>query len=358
MADGMTRSRLELARTVTAQLRRREGHNLLAVGLYGSVSRGEDRAHSDIDLVLLVRSGKTGLQMLMRNGVLVALLRLTRDEAADEVRGYSWNLPEALSGWRSVQELYDPRGLLRSLRDRSLRPRAHQFREAARGGFLGTFEDYGKLLNALEAEDAAEAREMAIWFTHGAAMILLCLERQVASTGRRVFAELPNQRGVGNAIRRLRYETLPLDETTRLARSVWTSLRSRARTQRIALPERGQQTKGSPAEAFSLSGPFPHRREGPTSAYSRSPRSNSASSRPASSPTSSACSSTQLPRLSSCRFRSSCSSCCIRNSIRHSRRSPSGWARRSARSWSSSSGTRSTRTSSAGWTGIRSARES
>src|SRR5436309_15318669 len=87
MADGMTRrSRLELARTVTAQLRRREGRNLLAVGLYGSVSRGEDRAHSDIDLVLLVRSGKTGLQMLMRNGVLVSLLRLTRDEAADEVR--------------------------------------------------------------------------------------------------------------------------------------------------------------------------------------------------------------------------------------------------------------------------------
>src|SRR3989475_11072748 len=89
MADGMTRSRLELARTVTAQLRRREGRNLLAVGLYGSVSRGEDRAHSDIDLVLLVRSGKTGLQMLMRNGVLVSLLRLTRGEAADAVRGYS-----------------------------------------------------------------------------------------------------------------------------------------------------------------------------------------------------------------------------------------------------------------------------
>jgi len=35
-----TKSRLELARTVTAQLRRREGRNLLAIGLYGSVSRG------------------------------------------------------------------------------------------------------------------------------------------------------------------------------------------------------------------------------------------------------------------------------------------------------------------------------
>jgi len=37
-------------------------------------------------------------------------------------------------------------------------------REAARRGFFGTYEDYGKLLNALEARDADEGREMAIWF--------------------------------------------------------------------------------------------------------------------------------------------------------------------------------------------------
>jgi kanamycin nucleotidyltransferase len=230
-------SRLELAGTVTAQLRRLEGRNLLAVGLYGSVARGEDRAHSDIDLVLVVRSGKTGLRMLMRNGVLVSLLRLTPDEAVEEVRGYAWNLPEALSGWQSVRPLYDPTGLLRRLRDRSLRPTAHQFRETARRGFLGTFEDYGKLLNALEAGDTEEAREMAIWFTQGAAMISLCMERRTVSTGRRVFAELPDQRGSGNAIRRLRYETLSIEETTRLARSVWASLLRRARAQQIVLPE-------------------------------------------------------------------------------------------------------------------------
>ncbi len=237
-------SRLELAKSMTTRIRRREGRNLLAVGLYGSVSRGEDRAHSDIDLVLVFKSKRKRQQMLMRNGVLVSLLQMTREEAADEVGGYGWNLPEALSGWRSVQALYDPRGLLRRLRDRSWRPSAQQFREAARRGFFGTYEDYGKLLNALEAGDAEEAREMAVWFTEGAAMILLCLERHVVSTGRRVFAELPNQRGPGKAIRRLRYETLSLDETTRLARSVWTSLLRRARAQRIALPEMGKQTTG------------------------------------------------------------------------------------------------------------------
>jgi len=85
--------RFERAKKLTAELRRREGRNLLAVGLYGSVARGEDRAHSDIDLVLLVRSKRTRLRMSVRNGVLVSLLQLTEDEAADEVRGYAWNLP-------------------------------------------------------------------------------------------------------------------------------------------------------------------------------------------------------------------------------------------------------------------------
>jgi len=211
---------------------------LLAVGLYGSVSRGEDRAHSDIDLVLVVRSRGTRMRMLIRNGVLVSLLQMTPDEAAEEVRGYAWNLPEALSGWQSMQPLYDPTGLLRRLRERSRRPTTHQFREVARRGFLGAYEDYGKLLNALEAGDAEEAREMAIWFTEGAAMILLCLERHVVSTGRRIFAELPNRDG-GGAIRRLRYERLSIDEMTRLARSIWTSLLRRARAQHIALPDVG-----------------------------------------------------------------------------------------------------------------------
>jgi len=234
-----TPSRLELARIVTAQLRRREGRNLLAVGLYGSVARGEDRAHSDIDLVLVVRSRETRMRMLMRRGVLVSVLQMTPVEAAEEVRGDAWNLPEVLSGWQSAQPLYDPTELVRRLRERSWRPSAHQFREAARRGFLGAHEDYGKLLNALEARDADEAREMAIWFSEAAALILLCVERRVVSTGRRIFAELPNRGGAGNAIRRLRYETLSLDETTRLARSVWTSLVSRARAQRIAVPDVG-----------------------------------------------------------------------------------------------------------------------
>ena len=65
------------------------------------------------------------------------------------------------------------------------------------------------------------------------------MERRVVSTGRRIFAKLPNRGVVGNAIRRLRYETLSLDETTRLAGSVWTSLLRRARAQRIAVPDVG-----------------------------------------------------------------------------------------------------------------------
>jgi len=40
--------RLELAEILAAELRRQEGRNLVAVGVYGSVARDEERAHSGV----------------------------------------------------------------------------------------------------------------------------------------------------------------------------------------------------------------------------------------------------------------------------------------------------------------------
>ena len=46
---------MELAKTIAVDLQRREGRNLVAVGVYGSVARGEERHHSDVDLLVVVR---------------------------------------------------------------------------------------------------------------------------------------------------------------------------------------------------------------------------------------------------------------------------------------------------------------
>jgi hypothetical protein len=101
---------------------------------------------------------------------------------------------------------------------------------------LETYEDLGKLWNAIEAGDADEAREMAIWFSGAAMGTLFDLESHILKTGRRAFVEIRRYGKLGAAIRRLSFDTLSLSETQRLSEFVWTDLLDRAAAKRIRLP--------------------------------------------------------------------------------------------------------------------------
>lgn len=189
--------------------------------------------HSDLDLIVVVLRKRSTLTSQIRNGTLVTILQRTPEEARQEVVGGHPGLSEALSGWRSMRALYDPRGLLASLRARSRRPTASQFREAARRALLDTYEDLGKLRDAVAAGDVAEAREMAIWFTGGAMALLFDLKGHVLQTGRLAFIEARRLAPVGGSICDLRYRGHSLAATSCLAESIWADLSRKAHHQGI-----------------------------------------------------------------------------------------------------------------------------
>lgn len=237
--------RLRLARRISADLRRREGGNLVAVGVYGSVARGQERRHSDIDLLVVVRRKRRAIRHRLVAGVLVTVLQQTPDEARTEVTGFRADIIDALGGWRSLRPLYDPLGLLRKLRAHARRPPARQFHAAAQRAFLEAYEDLGKLRNAIEARDADEAREMAIWFSGAAMGLLFDMERHVLTTGRRAFIEVRRYGRLGDAIRRLRYEMLSLADTQRLSEYVWETLGGRAAAKGISVPPFPREARGT-----------------------------------------------------------------------------------------------------------------
>jgi kanamycin nucleotidyltransferase len=237
---------MELAKTITAELRRREGRNLVAVGVYGSVARGEDRRHSDVDLLVVVRRKRRWIQHRIQDGILVTVLQQTPAEARDEVTGSRPGMNVALGGWRSMRPLFDPSGLLRRLRSQAHRPTVRQARGAARLHLFETYEDLGKVWNAIEAGDADEAREMAIWFSGAAMGTLFDLEGHILKTGRRAFVEIRRYGKLGEAIRRLSFDTLSLSETQRLAEFVWKDLLDRAAAKRIRLPPLPRDARGDP----------------------------------------------------------------------------------------------------------------
>jgi kanamycin nucleotidyltransferase len=225
----MTLSRRRaLAARITSELRRHEGRNLVAVGVYGSVARETERSHSDVDLLVVVRKKRSSLRIHMRDGLLVTILQYTPLEAREEVQGADSDLNASLGGWQSMRPLYDPSRLLARLRARSFRPTLRQFQMAARRALLETYEDLGKLRNAVVAGNSDEAREMAIWYTSGAMGALFDLEGHVLPTGRRAFIEVKRRGKLGRAIRSLRYEGHSLEETSRLSEGIWSDLLRRA----------------------------------------------------------------------------------------------------------------------------------
>ena len=237
--------RLVLAKSITADVRGREGRNLLAVGVYGSVARGEERRHSDIDLLVVVRRKSRHIHHEVRNGIVATILQQTAEEAKSEVTGSRPDLNAVLGGWTALKPLYDPTRLLRRLIARARRTPPRQFREAAYWACLEVYEDVGKLWNAIEAGDADEAREMAIWFSGAAAGALLDLHAHVLKTGRRAIVEASRFGKAGRAVRRLRYDELSLAQMQDLSEVIWTGLLARAAAQGIHLPPLFRTARGS-----------------------------------------------------------------------------------------------------------------
>jgi predicted nucleotidyltransferase len=235
----MSGRRLALARKIARDLREREGSNLVAVGVFGSTARGEDRAHSDLDLLVITRRRRKGIRHRVHDGVLVTVLQLTPAQAREEVTEGPW-LNGPLSGWRDARAVYDPVGLIRRVRALASHPTAARFQESARRDLIETFEDYGKIRNAIAAEDVEEAREMALWFSGAAAGTLLDVERRVPRVHRRYFMEARRIGLVGKAIWRLRYDARTLAEMGRLSEDIWAGLLARARKRGVRVPELGE----------------------------------------------------------------------------------------------------------------------
>ncbi len=246
---------MALARRIAGELREREGRNLIAIGVYGSVARGRDREHSDIDLYVLVRRKRAWMGHVLRDGYLVTISQHTPEEGRAEVTGPGPWLCEKLGGWRSMRPLDDPSRLLARLTARAGRPTAAQFHGAARKDLVEVFEDYGKVLNAVAAGDALDAREMSLWFTGGAASALLDIEGRTIGTDHEIAPEVRRSGATGREILRLRYATLSLRETERLARRIWADLIARAGRSGVRVPPGLTRASGRCGPSRGQSGP-------------------------------------------------------------------------------------------------------
>jgi len=250
--------RWTVAREVARELREREGSNLVAVGVYGSVARGEDRRFSDLDLLVVTRRRRRGIRHGIREGVLVTVHQVTPAEARREVTEGPW-LNGPLSGWRETRALYDPAGLIARLRTIARRPYPEALRESARRDLIETLEEYGKVRNAIASGDLEEARQMVVWFTEHAAGTILDLEARVPRVHGRYFVEARKVGRTGRAIWRLRFDARTIGAISRLTDLVWAGLLERAGARGIRIPGLERWPDGIPVAGSARAARSPGR---------------------------------------------------------------------------------------------------
>ncbi len=109
--------RLALARELTARLLDRHGDGLVAVGLHGSVARGDDRDGDDLDLAVVTAGPEVEVpdRALRHRGVVVDLGAIPADAYLDEAGQVGPTWPLAADQYTRHLALHDPGGFFHQL---------------------------------------------------------------------------------------------------------------------------------------------------------------------------------------------------------------------------------------------------
>lgn len=185
-----TGRRVALARRILPEVAAALGDKLVATAAYGSVAHGQAREYSDLEIVVLTTDAVPAAERQeIRDGILVELdsLPVSRMLAAAGRVGPLWGV-EA-DQYRTFAPLYDPQGVLKAVRERSLGIPPEEFAPALVSNRLRLVEVRGKFRNALLARDAATMRDVGWRYAHAAAMRIALLERKPYESGRILWAD-------------------------------------------------------------------------------------------------------------------------------------------------------------------------
>jgi predicted nucleotidyltransferase len=197
---------------VVAQLRAKLERNLEAAGVFGSVARGSAEKYSDVDLLLIVKRLRSAVgNVFILDDTYCSVNQKTFDGALVEMGVPTDFLPEILGGYSRILPIYDPRGLLPKLEERSAAIPHEIFRQSAQMTLLHSYEDFCRAKNAFLDGDDIVLKDCVDGITHSAALMVASLnhaefesDRQIFKAHKR-FQKLPKR---FDRIARLRYGNL------------------------------------------------------------------------------------------------------------------------------------------------------
>jgi len=229
-----------IARRLLRVLRRRLGSNLLAAGVYGSVSRGTADKYSDIDMFVILRKLVDDWpRVQIVDGIYCGIDSYTPRSALSKISEPSPDLPEILGGFTNLMPLCDPQGILRRLQSRAKAVPPEVFRRSAELALVGSYEDFCRAKSAYSKRDDVVFKDNVYLVTYSAALIVASLNQAVFASDREIFkahktfSRLPRHY---KKIEKLRYGSLQRRELFRVFLDFYLNLVEFCEREGISLP--------------------------------------------------------------------------------------------------------------------------
>jgi len=150
---------MQLAGQMANRIRQQYGNQILAIAVYGSVARNEDKKFSDTELVVITKN-KTGPRTIVYRGATAFVEYKTKKAVLDSLRKIGMFWPIETSQVLVAIPLYDPHGLFDEFKRvvKSAKSRNKQFRTAEGEVLTWTSEDIDKVRNAYQSKDLGGMR--------------------------------------------------------------------------------------------------------------------------------------------------------------------------------------------------------
>jgi hypothetical protein len=180
--------KIEIARRVVTQLRRRLRKDLLAAGVTGSIARGTAETYSDVDLVIMVKKVRHDLPNLrVIHGTYCSIGQQTFNDALSKLSQPCDELSEILGGYSQILPIYDPLRLFPKLEKRAVSVPGKVFRESARIALLHSYEDFCRAKNAFLKGDHIVLMDNILQITYSAALVVASLNHAAFVSDREIF---------------------------------------------------------------------------------------------------------------------------------------------------------------------------
>lgn len=182
--------RLALAQHIKERALALYGSDVLAIGIYGSTAQGEDGPYSDLEMMVIVRTGVSHTHEWTTGSwkaeVNVRMLADALDSAADLAD--DWPLTQ--DEFAHVLPLHDPNAIFARLRQRVFDHSDDEFRTLMRGVIVGDIlELVGKWRNMQAHGAFAHLPALVIKLAQHTAWLIGIANRRLYSTSANVFTE-------------------------------------------------------------------------------------------------------------------------------------------------------------------------